>query len=155
MAGAVSGVHETGSDCVDPNPARREFEGSHLGEHRQPRFGCTVCTHPGCGLATVQRTDRYQRAAVPGARRGVLHDQKSAGEADVDDGAELVGGQLGDQAKTAEPGGIHDNVERVAFLKDPLHGIFIADLDSGSGVGWPSSAATACAPWLLRSATVT
>ena len=59
----------------------------------------------------------------------MLDYQESAGQADVDNQAELFHGQLGDQPDTAEAGGVDDDVERTRPREQRVHRLFIGDLN--------------------------
>ena len=58
-----------------------------------------------------------------------------AGEADVDDVAELVDRHVGDQADVGEPRRVDNDVDRAGLLEQPLHRILVRDVDGRGGVG--------------------
>ena len=63
-----------------------------------------------------------------------LATMNDAVEADVDDGAELVDRQIGDQPEAAEARAVHDDVERTDLVEEPLHRGLVGDVDLGGGV---------------------
>ena len=55
-------------------------------------------------------------------------------EADVDDGAELVDRQIGDQPEAAEARAVDDDVERTDLVEEALHRRLVGDVDLRGGV---------------------
>jgi len=66
----------------------------------------------------------------------VLGDDERAGEADVDDVAELVDRHVGDQAYVGESRTVDDHIDLTGLLEEPLHQIFVGDVDGRGGVGF-------------------
>ncbi len=59
----------------------------------------------------------------------VFGDDECAGEADVDDGAEVLGGHVGDQPDIAEPCAVDRDVEWADGVEQSLDRIFVGDID--------------------------
>ena len=66
-----------------------------------------------------------------------LATMNDAVEADVDDGAELIDRQIGDESEAAEPRAVHHDVERTDLVEEALHRRLVGDVDIGSGVRLP------------------
>ena len=64
----------------------------------------------------------------------MLDHQESAGEADVDDRAELFDGKVGDQPDAAETGGVDDDVERARVVEQGPYRVFVGDVDPRGAV---------------------
>ncbi len=89
---------------------------------------------PTAACRAVERADGHQRAAFAELLPRVLGDDEGAVEADVDDGAELVDRQVGDQPEAAEARAVDDDVERPDLVEEPLHRCLVGDVDLGGGV---------------------
>src|SRR6476469_4671063 len=116
-AGAVNGVWTKPGDGVDADAARAELQSGDLRQHRKACLGRAVGAHARRGLAAVQRADRDERAAGAQVAARVLGDDERAGEADVDDVAELVDGHVGDQADVGESRAVDDDVDLADLLE--------------------------------------
>ncbi len=64
----------------------------------------------------------------------MLDHQESAGEADIDDRAEIFDGKVGDQPDAAETGGVDDDVEHARVVEQGPYRVFVGDVDPRGAV---------------------
>ena len=119
IAGAVSGVTtRPGAIALTRMPRAPSSSAATWVSMLTPAFARAVRRERGAGLPAVETRHQDDRPAGLEAGRSVLDDEERPGEVHVDDGAELLDGEVGDQPERADPGAVDHDVQAAVLVDD-------------------------------------